>query len=124
MAKVESSSWGIQEHKELCAYLELLCRYDQCDPTNLACAEAMFRRIQTIEFSYLEKIRDNESKSMSGSKLTAEEQAIFGGLITIYSCLMLAPAPLEHARQEAERSASLAKNLRKAREEREAAKRK
>ncbi len=85
------------------------------DPANLACAESMFRRLQTIEFLYLEKIRDVESKGASGGRPTLEEQAIFGGLTGTDAALMIAPSLLDHARAEAERSASLAKNLRKAR---------
>ena len=124
VAKLDSSSWGVAEHKELCSYLKLLALYDQIDVTNCAAAEAMFRRLQTIEFSYLEKVRDLDSKSVAGGRLTLEEQAIFGGLAKSDSALMVAPSLLDHARLEAERTASLAKNLRKAREEREAAKKK
>jgi len=124
LAKVDYSAWGMVEHKEISGFLQHLCGYDQLDPANLACAEAMFRRLQTIEFSYLEKIRDAESKAASGGRLTLEEQAIFGGLTRSDAALMIAPSLLDHARSEAERSASLAKNLRKAREEREAARKK
>ena len=109
------------KHKEISGYLHHLCVYDQLDPANLACAESMFRRLQTIEFSYLEKIRDAEAKGAAGGRLTLEEQAIFGGLTRTDASLMVAPSLLDHARVEAERSASLAKNLRKAREERAAA---
>ena len=83
----------------------------------------MFRRLQTIEFSYLEKVRSNEAGS-SGSRLSVEEQAILGGMQQVDGALMISPALLDYARTEAERSASLAKNLRKAREEREALKKK
>ena len=124
VAKLEASSWGVAEHKEICAYLTHLCCYDQVDPSNLAAAEAMFRRLQTIEYSYVEKVRQLEANAGGGSRLTGEEQAIFGGLQQSDASLMIAPELLDHARAEAERSASLAKNLRKAREEREAAKKK
>ena len=84
----------------------------------------MFRRLQTIEYSYQEKLRDIETKNLGGARLTPEEQAIFGSLARPEAALMLCPALLDHARAEAERAASLAKNLRKAREEREAGKKK
>ncbi len=58
LAKADYSSWGVIEHKEISGYLQHLCGYDQLDPAILACAESMFRRLQTIEFSYLEKIRN------------------------------------------------------------------
>ena len=112
----------MQEHKELCGYLSQLCLYDQVDPCNLAASEAMFRRLQTIEFSYLEKLRELEAKNIASGRLTAEEQAIFGGMSRVDNALMISPMLLDFARAEAERAASLAKNLRKAREEREAGK--
>ena len=115
------ASWGVQEHKELRGYLSQLCLYDQVDPTSLAAAEAMLRRRQTIEFSYLETVHDLESKnSHSSSRLAQEEQAIFGGMARVDSALMISPPLLDFARSGAKRSASLAKNLRKARGEREA----
>jgi hypothetical protein len=124
VTKAEAGGWGIPEHKELCGYLTYLCLYDQMDASNVAAAEMMFRRLQTIEFSYLEKVRDHEAKAVAGGRMTLEEQAIFGGMARTDAALMLAPSLLDHARAEAEKQASLAKNLRKAREEREAGKKK
>lgn len=49
-----------------------------------------------------------------------EEQTSFGGVTRQYATLMICPQLLEHVKTETEREASLAKNLRKAREEREA----
>ncbi len=72
----------------------------------------------------MEKIRDHEGKAPSGGRLTMEEQAVFAGMSRVDAALMIAPALLDHARVEAERQASLAKNLRKAREEHEAAEKK
>ena len=95
------------------------------DPASLAASEAMFRRLQTIEFSYLEKVRDLQSKNaIRSSRLAQAGQAICGGTARVDSALMMSPLMLDFARSEAERSASLAKNLRKAREEREALKNK
>ena len=92
--------------------------YDQVDPTDLAAAEAMSRRLQTIEFSYLEKVRDLESKNAdSFSRLAQEAQAIFRGMARVDSALMISPLLLDFARSEAERSASLAKNRHQARGE-------
>lgn len=78
-----------------------------------------FRRLQTIEFSYAERARDAESRAVGG-KLSLEEQTSFGGMTRQFSTLMICPQLLEHVKSETEREASLAKNLRKAREEREA----
>ena len=103
--------WGVSEHFQLCQILKLAGEYDQNDLANPAAYEAVFRHVQTI-YSHLERARDQDSKT-SGGKLAAEEQLIF-------AALMIAPALLEHVLQEAGREASLAKNLVKAREAREA----
>ena len=81
---------------------------------NLRCAGAF-----SIEFSYAERARDAESRAVGG-KLSLEEQTSFGGMTRQFSTLMICPQLLEHVKSETEREASLAKNLRKAREEREA----
>jgi len=119
VCKLDSQMWGVSEHFQLCQILKLAGEYDQNDLANSAAFEAVFRRIQTIEYSYLERARDQDTKT-TGGKLTAEEQLIFAGTTRSHTALMIAPALLEHVRQEAEREASLAKNLVKAREAREA----
>ena len=53
--------------------------------------------------------------------MSLEEQVSFGGVTRQFSTLMICPALLEHVKAEAEKEAVLAKSLRKAREEREAA---
>ena len=121
-SKMESSGWGISEHQEFSLMLQHLACYDQCDLVNLAATEAIVRRLCTIEFSYADKVAESAGKP--GGKLSSEEQVIFGGLARHHSALMLPPELLDYVRAEAERSASLAKNLRKAREEKEAGKKK
>ena len=61
-----------------------------------------------------------ESKAVVG-RLSLEEQTTFGGVTRQFSTLMVCPELLDHVKSETEKEASLAKNLRKAREEREAA---
>ena len=119
VARVDGAAWGIAEHAELCNILEYLGLYDQVDMANLVGVEAMFRRLQTIEFSYLDKVQENQAKAMGGGKLSLEEQALFGGLSRSSAALMLAPQLMDYVRTEAEKNASLAKNLRKARQERD-----
>ena len=118
LAKAEATGWGIAEHAELCSVMEHLALFDQVDVTNLAGCEMMFRRLQTIEFSYLEKVRSQEGQ-IAGGRLTPEEQAMFLGMTKASSSLMLCPALLDHVRAEAEKQGSLAKNLRKARDNRQ-----
>ena len=119
ICRVDTSAWGIQEHFQVSMALRQLVLVDQLDCCNLLSAELQFRRLQTVEFSYAEKAREGESRSVGG-KLSLEEQTSFGGVTRQFSTLMICPSLLEHVKSETEREASLAKNLRKAREEREA----
>lgn len=119
ICKVDATAWGIQEHFQVSMAIRQSLLSDQLDCCNLLSSEIQFRRLQTIEFSYAEKARDLESKAVGG-RLSLEEQTSFGGVTRQYSTLMICPQLLEHVKAETEREASLAKNLRKAREEREA----
>lgn len=83
--------------------------------------EVILRRMQTIEFAYAEKARDSESKSLGG-RLSLEEQQTFGGLTRQAGTLMVCPELLDHVKLEVEKDATLAKNLRKARAERDLSK--
>ena len=119
VARVDGGAWGSAEHAELCNILEYLGLYDQVDMANLVGIEAIFRRLQTIEFSYFDKVQENQAKAMGGGKLSLEEQALFGGLSRSSAALTLAPQLMDYVRTEAEKNASLAKNFRKARQERD-----
>ena len=121
VAKLEPTQWGVQEHYQCSQFIRLLLLSDQCDGTNLQACEAIFRRMQTIEYSYLEKVREREGANQSG-RLSIEEQTHFSGSTRLHSSLMVCPDLLEHIRKEVEREAALSKNLRKAREEKEALK--
>ena len=84
--------------------------------------ELLFRRMQTIGYSHAERAREADAKG--AGRLSAEEQNAFSGLSRCLTSLMVSPKLLDHVRVEVEREASLAKNLRKAREEREALRKK
>ena len=121
--------WGIHEHFELRQLLKLLGEYDQCDFANISAAELAFRRIQTIEFGYLEVLREAEANVAGkghgkASRLTIEEQTILSGQARSSGNLMICPALLEHARAETEKESGLLRNLQKAREGREALRKK
>ncbi|CAE7239903.1 unnamed protein product [Symbiodinium sp. CCMP2592] len=122
LCKVDSSAWGIQEHWQLSNVIKHALQTDQLNGCNLLSLEVMFRRLQTIEYAYSEKAKDSESRAVGG-RLSLEEQQTFGGTTRLASTLMVCPELLEHVKAEVERDASLAKNLRKAREERELARR-
>ena len=120
VTRADASSWGIQEHFQVSMSLRQALLVDQLDAFNLLSIEIQFRRLQTIEYSYSEKAREQESKAVGG-RLSLEEQTSFGGVTRQFSTLMICPDLLDHVKLETEKEASLAKNLRKAREERELA---
>ena len=122
VTRADASSWGIQEHFQVSMSLRQALLVDQLDAFNLMSIEVQFRRLQTIEFSYSEKAKEAESKAVGG-RLSLEEQTTFGGITRQYSTLMICPDLLDFVKLETEKEASLSKNLRKAREEREAARR-
>lgn len=64
--------------------------------------------------------RDSESKAVGG-RLSLEEQQTFGGLTRQAGTLVICPELLDHVKVEVERDANLANKLRKAREERDLA---
>lgn len=118
LCKIEASSWGVQEHFQLSMIAKHALQTDQINGYNSMFMEVIFRRIQTIEFAYAERAREAESKAIGG-RLSLEEQQTFGGLTRQASTLMVCPELMDFVKSEVERDASLAKNLRKAREERE-----
>ncbi len=118
--KVDTTAWGIQEHFQVSMALRQALLVDQLDGSNLLSIEVQFRRLQTIEFSYAEKAKDSESRGLGG-RLSLEEQVSFGGVTRQFATLMICPALLDHVKAETEKEAVLAKSLRKAREERDAA---
>ncbi|CAE7316484.1 unnamed protein product [Symbiodinium necroappetens] len=123
LCKLDSASWGMQEHFQVSMFLRYCLQIDQLNSHNLMAVEAMFRRLQTIEFGYSEKVREVEAKG-TGGRLAMEEQQVFGGLTRHASTLMVCPELLDFVKSETEREAALAKNLRKARGERELARKK
>ena len=113
------SQWGMEEYGNLIMVARALMFVDQIDPANLVGMELIFRRLQTIEYSYSDKLRDRASAS-TGGRLTLDEQAAFGAMAKVETCLTICPALLEAARAETEKEAGLAKSLLKAREARAA----
>ena len=120
LGRIEASSWGAQEHFQLSMIAKHALQTDQLNGYNSMFCEVIFRRLQTIEFAYAERAREAEAKAIGG-RLSLEEQQTFGGLTRQASTLMVCPELMDYVKPEVERDASLSKNLRKAREERELA---
>eukprot|EP00971_Amphidinium_carterae_P201342 3995450-Amphidinium_carterae.2 len=113
---VQAQQWGIEEYSQIVSALGGFLFKDQFDPGNSVGIELLFRRLQLIEYSYMDKVR--ERAVSSSGKLTVEEQAAFGAATRMEAKLMICPALLEAAKLETEREAGLSKALLKAREAR------
>lgn len=120
LCRLDSAAWGVQEHFQLSMMLRQLLQVDSFNGCNSLGIELMFRRLQTIEYAHAEKARENESR-LSGGKLALEEQYVFGSVVRHAGTLMIAPSLLSYVKEETEKEVLLAKNLRKAKEERELA---
>ena len=120
-AKLQPEQWGVQEHEGLMKLLELAGEFDQLDLTNCAFAEAIFRRAQTIEWVYHDRLREADAAATK-DKLSPEEMSAFSGFSKAGDLLMVCPLLLDHVKGVVEKDAAIMKNIRKAREEREARK--
>ena len=120
--KLDRTSWGVQAHWQATNVLKMMGEVDQVDLCNMASAESTFRDLQTIEFSYLDKMRDQDGQA--GGKLTSDETALFTGVSRSAMSLMICPELLDAVRSDADREGGLLKNLMKAREARAALKEK
>lgn len=123
VCKLDSGSWGVQEHFQHSMVLRQLLQVDCINGGSSLGIELLFRRLQTIEYAHSEKAREAEAK-LAGGKLALEEQFVFGSVVRHAGTLMISPSLLSHVKEETEREVQLAKNIRKAKEERELATRK
>ena len=96
--------------------LTLSAEYDQLDLCNMAWAEAALRRMQTIEWVYHDKLKDNEQ--VAGDRISVEELAAFSGTHKGGDATMICPSLLSHVRGQVETDVSIMASVRKAREER------
>ena len=123
--KLERNSRGVQAHWQSTNFLKYLAEVEQCDVSNLVSAEAAFRELQIIEYSYQDKLRDIKVGSGgSAARLTSEEQAMFAGTARLATSLMIFLALLEQVKTEVDREGGLLKNLVKSREARAALRKK
>lgn len=97
LCKLEPSGWGVQEHFQLSMILRQLIQVDMVNGLNALGVELML------------------------GKLSLEEQYTFGSLVRQAGTLMIAPSLLEHVKAEVQKDVELQKNMRKAREERDIA---
>ncbi|CAK0893680.1 unnamed protein product [Prorocentrum cordatum] len=102
-AKLNAGGWGAAKHESVMKALAHAGSHDQLDLANLACIEHLCRRAQLIEYYDREKIRGADRNALGKNALPFDEQEMFMG------------------EGELEGGAAIAKQARKAREERELA---
>lgn len=126
---LRSDSWGATEHETLCKVIDKLARFDGLDLSNLAGAEVTFRRLQLIEYFYSERGPGGGKGSKGGKDSKKEddpnykfESSIFSGSHREFGDVMVAPELMSYVAKEVESEAAVMKQIRKAREERAAAK--
>ena len=117
----------MNQHWQATIFVKFLAEVDQYDVYHAVSAEAAFRNMHTIEYSYQDKLRDLESSGGGGGqagKLSTEEQSMFAGSSMLSQSLMVCPALLEQVKQGVDKQGGLFKNLVKAREARAALRKK
>jgi len=119
--------WGVQEHEAALKIMDLAGTYDGFDIPNSAGLEHLMRRAQLIEFTYSDRGPAPPTGNRSGkggkkgSSSAFDESNIFMGQHRTHGDVMICPELLDYVSKETEREASVMKQVRKAREEREMA---
>ena len=104
------------QHDMLSKILATMLTYDQLDISNLASAEMVARQLQLLE--------EKQAAAAATDSTGAEESALFLGAPTSHSAVLVAPDLKLWISQELAREASVLKERRKAREERNLARKK
>ena len=73
--------------------------------------------MQTIEWVYHDKVRENEQAA--GDRISVEEFSAFSGTLRAGETTMICPSLLAHVRSIVETDVGIMKSVRKAREERD-----
>ncbi|CAK0851969.1 unnamed protein product, partial [Prorocentrum cordatum] len=117
-ARLQEHEPGVQEHERACRALEELLCFDQCNGANLAAAELLARTIQVQQERYQDR---SAGGTASGGHDSVDAHLFMGSELTrggARACPLLQEwASLQLAKEQA-----LLKERRKAREERELAK--
>ena len=119
LAGVDGGVWSIAEHRQLMLMLRAAILVDQLDPANHTFVEILFKCVQTIEYSWSERVADCDAKASAGGRMSLEEQALFGAFTRSSSAIMICPALFILVKEDAERDGKLRRALRLAREEHE-----
>jgi hypothetical protein len=106
-SKMNKNDRSRHEHEVLSRILETLVCYDQCNVSNLAAVERLVRRQQLIESAY----RDGEVPSYDGAEYYMGDEAV------AVDGSVICPALRKHATERLKDEYAVAKEKRKAKEE-------
>jgi len=107
---LDPESPGVDIHQMGCIVLESAVTYDQEHATNLAHLELVARSVQVEEERYRQLVAPNEAG--------AADRAVMMGAQELDGSVCVCPALRDHLAQELQREMAVAKERRKAREER------
>ena len=110
-ARLSGTDPGVTQHETLCKLLQVAATVDQLDCTNLGVIELICREIQMIEEKYAERLRSHSELS--------EESHHFLGTNMSKGNVCMSPALRDYIASEMRDEASILKERRKAREERQ-----
>ena len=118
------SDEGVEEHETFCKALEAAISFDMINVSELACWEIHARRFQMHEererLDLLEAER-GKSTGSTGAALGPDERHLMMGQRSVRGNAIVCPALLQHLSDELKAEAAVSKERRKAREERELA---
>ncbi|CAK0801950.1 unnamed protein product [Prorocentrum cordatum] len=117
-ARLQEHEPGVQEHERACRALEELLCFDQCNGANLAAAELLARTIQVQQ----ERYRDRSAGGTASGSHDNVDAHLFMGTELTRGGVCVCPLLQEWASLQLAKEQALLRERRKAREERELAK--
>jgi hypothetical protein len=114
--RLEADPPSVVAHETACRLLHVMTCFDELDASNCAVGEIIARQVQLVE----EKHRDAGSKKTQGDSASSDSH-LYLGTTSTRGGLCICPALQDWISDELRREASVMKERRKAREEREIA---
>ncbi|CAK0861612.1 unnamed protein product, partial [Prorocentrum cordatum] len=111
-----ASDTGVGVHELAMRFLEISACFDQLNITELACVELLMRKVQLAEWRHRERLT-----SRAGSDDLLEDEFLYLGTGETRGLIMVAPGLQGHISQELRRECATAKERRRVRAERMAA---
>jgi len=117
-----------RQHEFLCRLIDTTCTFDQLQPVNLASSELIFRQLQLVEERVYEagvassarasKGKDKGKSDVVVGAYDAVESSLYLGTSETKGNLCICPALQEWIAEQLKAEAAVAKERRKARDER------